>query len=233
MCLIHHLLRFTRIRRILIIVFIVWVGSAAAQSGLGIEAGLSSNFLRGVPIAEPSAELRSETGFSVNMIYRLQLSSLLSLKTEPGFLFKNYRIERTDSLTGIYTDYRNGYIQLPVCLSFSFGRKPRVNIDFGFYIGYWISAHVKGTEANIFSVRDSSNGAGQVLQTFDLSPYSEDHMFSGQSGGRFEFGWTPGISLEYPAGKKYSYSFGVRYYQAVTGYNLNDTWVFSIGIIMH
>jgi hypothetical protein len=231
MCSTQDLPRLIRFRTILIIVSIASVSFSAAQSGFGIEAGLSSNFLHGVHLTESSAELGSGTGFSVNMMYRLQLSSLLSLKTEPGFLFKNYRINRTDSLAGIYTDYSNGYIQLPICLSFSFGHKPRVNIDLGFYFGYWISAGVKGTEANIFSVRDSSNGMGRVFETFDLSPYSEGHVFSGQTGGRFEFGWMPGISLEYPAGKKYSYSVSVRYLKTVTGYNLNETWGFSLGVI--
>lgn len=106
----------------------------------------------------------------------------LGIRADLNWMMKNHRQYRTM----VSTDYetQNGYIQLPVMASFSFGgQKLRGLLNVGFYGGYWLFSYNHGTQ----------NFMTGIETKYILSK----NVFDDKRDQRFDYGFAGGIGLEW------------------------------------
>jgi len=173
----------------------VWLSySANAQWMLGAAGGATDNFLHTNINNRASTRLNSGIGFFAGIPVQYTLTHWLAIQADPSVIQKNYTLDRTDSLSGAYTTYKNTYLQLPLSLHISYGKKKiKVFATAGAYIAYWLQAHLKGKAPDIFSVTNTSNQS----EVFQLSPFNNQYVFDTERDNRFEWGWQAGIGVQY------------------------------------
>ena len=227
-------------RRIQIFFFTVLIkASLFAQTSVGVEGGLSYNTYHTNIANRSSTELTGLSGFNLDLPFRYKVYPWLYITTAPGIVQKGYSMDRTDSLYGEYDRHINTFLQLPVGVSLQYEwRRLRGTLDPGFYAGYWLSGRVKGAIADIFGVSENTNSAGQTTQQFRLRPYDDPYSFLSQRDNRWQFGWVPGLGLQYHLTGRYWLTASSRYHQSITSQEkasvspipaYNHTWTFSIG----
>jgi len=214
--------------------------TSTAQSWFGWQAGISSSSLRTNVSNRAYTSIGDGQGYSIGLIFKRKVLQWLSLEVTPDVTQKNYVIDRTDMLSGIYCRYHNTYLQLPVTAHIAYGRRLQVSADAGLYGGYWLAGRIKGATPDVFSVSTGNNtGTGQTTETFQLSSYNEKYTFNSQRDHRMEWGWIAGGGLEYTCSKKYVAFAKCAYYQSLTDQQkkymisqvprYNATFVFSVG----
>lgn len=211
-----------------------------AQNSIGLEGGMSNNYLVTNISNRTSTIINSGRGFTANILLRHNLYRCLSAELMPGITRKSYSINRTDSLAGVYENFNNTYLQLPIAISLVYGRTLQVTMATGLYLGYWMTGRIKGKTPDVYSVTDSVSSSGQVLESFQLKSYDEKYTFNKHRDNRLETGWMLEAGIQYPITHQYWVSAKARYYQALTDQQkdltinqvpkYNQTWTFTIGI---
>ena len=136
------------------------------------------------------------------------------MQLEPTLIQKNYSLARTDSLSGSYTKFTNSYVQVPLIIQSSFGKRLKFILNGGGYLGYWILGRISGKTPNIFSA--TTNGASLQNESFQLSSFDQNYAFNPQRDNRIEVGWVVGTGLQYKIIRKY-YGFAkLSYYNSLT-----------------
>lgn len=210
---------------------------SSAQINIGLQTGLSNNHLNTNISNRALSNINNIIGYSVGVPIRYNINDFLFIQASPNITQKNYSINRTDSLLGVYAQNNNTYLQMPLSIGFLYGKRLQVFINVGAYIGYWISGIEKGKIPNIFSV--TTTGTGQQTEIFQLTTYNQNYAFNSQKDNRFEMGWLTGGGLQYKLKKKYSLVLESIYYQSLTDkqkymtnqipQQYNQTFTFSIG----
>jgi outer membrane protein with beta-barrel domain len=206
-------------RRIVLLTAIIhlFFFTSRAQLLMGIQAGVSSNNLHTSIANRASATINRKDGYTIGMPVQYRINSWLYAAALPDITQKNYSIDRTDSLTGVYEQWSNTYLQLPLMLHFIYGKRLQVFADAGAYIGYWTSGRVKGKTPNVFGVTDIFNPVtGQRTETYPLTAYDEKYNFNNRRDRRFEFGWVAGFGLQYKVRNRYSVYAEVSRYESLT-----------------
>jgi hypothetical protein len=212
--------------------------SLRAQRFIGLEGGVSYNVYASNISNRTSTAMAGGTGYQLDIPIRYAIRPWLYAETAPGILRKDHALNRTDSLVGAFERFDNSYLQLPIGVSLVYGRRLRLSLDPGVYLGYWLSGRQKGSVADIFGVTDSSNALGQVTERFPLAPFNDKVHFLSQRDNRWEFGWVAGLGAQYRLGGNYWLTAAAKYCQALTsqektgsgqapGYN--QSWIFSVG----
>ncbi len=210
--------------------------TSKAQSSLGFEAGVSSNFLKINVTDRASTAIEPKVGYYAGIKYQYHLYRWLYINTVPGIIQKKYSIARTDSLSGIFEKKTNIYFQLPIMAHAVFGKKTQYFLEAGFYTSYWASGFVQGKIPAIFSINTDKNQS----QTFELSSYQEKHTFNSMIDNRIELGGVGGIGFQYLVLKSYKIYIFSRYFQSMTDQEkkyminhiprYNQTLSFSLGL---
>ncbi len=207
--------------------------SSKAQFSLGFEAGLSRNTIHTNISALSSSAVNMQTGYYAGLHLQYKIWHCLSIAMLPNLIQKNHIINRTDSLSGIYTKYQNTYLQLPIMLNVTFGRKLKYFLEAGFYTAYWTNSSIDGKIPDIFSV---SNNAINQTQEFKLVSYHTRYQFRSIADQRIETGWVGGVGVEYPITAKFVSFLAGRYIYALSNqakelsnYRYNQTATISLG----
>ncbi|MDB5089455.1 MAG: hypothetical protein JWR09_3449 [Mucilaginibacter sp.] len=218
----------------LIIIFLFVIQIASAQTFLGFDAGVSNNVLNTNITNRASTVINSKSGYLVELLYEHRMSRLFYIKISPNIIQKNYTIKRTDSLSGVFTQYNNTYLQLPFKLGVNYGQQLQIFSEFGCYLGYWLSGNVNGDVPDIFSVTNNNN-----QQTFSLSSFNQGYSFNIIRDNRFEFGWVANAGLKYKVSTRYTIFINGCYYQSLSDQQkkyminqvpqYNQTFTFSSG----
>jgi hypothetical protein len=228
------------LRPIFYLFFLLLTNSLRGQTSIGLEGGFSSNSFSTAISNRVSTKIFSGKGFDGTLSVRHRLFPWLYITATPTLLQKNYSIERTDSFYGIGQHYRNTFVQLPIGLSLVYGKRFRVSIDPGLYLGYWLSGRVEGGIANIFGVIDSTGSSGQTTERFPISNYNESYQFQNRRDNRWQLGWVLGVGAQYRVSGNYWLVGNTRYYRSLTsqeksitgmGPSYNATWTFSAGVM--
>jgi hypothetical protein len=201
-------------QRSLIVLLLFYCSVSKAQLMLGFEAGVSDNTVSTDIAGQSSTAINARAGYYFSSKVQVGLCKWLYIAAMPGIIQKGFRVNRTDSLTGIYTDYKNAYVQVPLMLHAVTGKKLKYYLDAGLFAGYWIDSKVKGVIPDIFN-------------EFKLVPYAR-HITRDK---KMEFGYVAGAGIQY-----HSYFLACRYYYAVSnqlqdGFRYNQTVTISIGTV--
>jgi hypothetical protein len=210
------------------------------QIVLGWQSGVSSNHLVTNIANREATVMDNRAGWMAGAIIRYRLKNWLYVAASPGLLQKNYSVDRTGVLLGVYERYDNTYIQLPLSAHIEYGRRLQVFSDVGIYLAYWALGRVKGRVPDVFSVADTINaGSGQQTETFGLTGYDRRYSFSALRDRRWEWGWVMSVGLQYRLGERWQVFAAGSYYQAMVDHQkkymihqipqYNETLVFSLG----
>ncbi len=220
---------------------IVIANKAQAQILLGLQIGLSSNYLKTNIANRPSTTINSQTGYTIGLPFQYGLKYWLYFQALPNITQKNYTVSRTGSLQGVYQQNNNTYLQLPVSLHVIYGKRLQVFANAGGYIGYWAGGRTKGKAPNIFAVTDTVNATGQQTENFQLTAYNQKYDFNNLRDRRLELGWVVGVGLQYKPQKNYTVFIECNYYQSLTdqqkAYMINQiaqytqTFTLSVGCL--
>ena len=116
---------------------------ANAQFSVGVQAGYANNYLLTNVSNLVSTKYVSQPGFSVAVPLQYDIADWFAIKAQPGYMQKNYQMQRTGFYKGVYETSTNGYVQLPLMGHFSFGSETlRGYVDAGGYAGFWLSGNV-------------------------------------------------------------------------------------------
>jgi len=220
---------------------------AGAQFSLGVQAGYNQNYLLTNASGLISTGYKSLPGFSVSVPVLYSITDWFSIKATPGFMQKNYRMQRTGFYQGIYQDNTNGYVQLPLMGHFSFGGESLKGfVDLGGYAGYWLTANVKGTMPNIlkqpaYTDATSNEQPNNVFDEYIPYSYNEKYQFNTTKDNRIELGVMAGAGISYQLNDAYQLFGEATYYNGLTDQQkkyetgqvprYNQTYAFSLGVL--
>src|ERR1700761_8301607 len=106
---------------ILLFLLIAFAHASKAQTGIGLEGGISSSYLNTNISNRASTSIDYGAGYTFGLSFQYKIKHWLYIETVPNITQKNYFIDRTDSFAGIYEEFKNTYLQLPVMAKFLYG----------------------------------------------------------------------------------------------------------------
>ncbi len=220
-----------------------------AQFSIGVSAGYTNNYLLTNVSNLVSTRYNALPGFGAAVPVMYSVTDWFAVKATPGYMQKNYQMQRTDFYQGVYQNNTNGYVQLPLMAHFSFGGEQlRGFVDAGGYAGYWLTAHVKGVMPNILNQPAYTNltSNAQPNNVFDeYTPYSynEKYQFNTTKDNRIELGLLAGAGISYQLNDAYQLFGEATFYNALTDQQkkyetgqvprYNQTYVFSVGVLFN
>ena len=221
-----------------------------AQFYIGAEVGGNQNYLVTDVSSLNATEIVPKNGLAISAVIQYKVNDWFSLESTPGFIQKNYQMQRTGYYAGIYQKTRNNYLQLPVSAKFYFGTKKwKGFVDLGVYGAYWASSHIKGTMATALNQNPYStyydpnaNRAGYTVFDFEIPVNFDDkYQFNSIKDRRLEMGLTAGAGISYEPKGRYKFFADFKYYDALTDQQknyqdeivskYNETGAFSIGFL--
>lgn len=216
-----------------------------SQFRCGLTAGISSNNLNFDISSLSYTTKHTGIGFFIAAPVQYQLNKVMLIEVLPGIIQKNYSLARNNMFAGIKQEFKNTYFQLPIIFGGDIRKikKITININTGFYWGYWISARVSGNIPNVLDIRrEMNNTSGQINSYFNLSQYSEKYRFDKIKDNRFEFGYIIGIRPQYSINNEYSMFLNLSHYSSFTDQQknymtnqskrYNQTYCFSTGLLL-
>ncbi|MDR0294916.1 MAG: PorT family protein [Prevotellaceae bacterium] len=198
-----------------------------AQHGkfeMGFSAGLAYNKLHTQSIRSLS-KYGAEAGFSLSVPMQYAVNEWLRLALDLSCIQKNYSWKHS---TFAYQTTKNIYIQLPVMLRFSLGKKQfKVFANVGGFGAYLVDRRLSGTVLNVFDMENAYS-------------YNEQYEFDKHKDQRFELGLLAGLGVEYFFKEQYRFFVEARYYRGLTDLQkgnyminqvprYNDTYLFQMG----
>ncbi|WP_160292046.1 porin family protein [Pedobacter lusitanus] len=205
---------------------LVLIGTAftsRAQFSVGLETGINKNTLYTNTGFDAFTQYKSSNGFNIGVPVRYDFNSYIAIQADPQYIQKNYKLARTDFYDGVYTNYRNSYVQLPVMAHLSIGdKKLKGFLNLGAYAGYWASSHIKGTQPDIFG--KSNDDLDQYTNLLQLKPgvkFDQKYDFDSRRDRRIELGALIGIGIEYELNSRYQIFAETRYYHGLTDLQKN------------
>jgi len=224
---------------VLSIAALLFVTQLHAQLYVGVEGGANNNHIITNTSDKPFFTYESSYGYSFGLPIRYEFRGLPwfgGIQAIPGFVQKNYRMQRTGFYSPMYQDYQNNYLELPIMAQFRFGGHFNKQqslygiLNLGGFGGYWMNGHVKG----------------RALSPMDLTNYQEfdeAYTFSTERDNRFELGALAGLGIQYMPNKKYVFSIEARYTPTLTDQQnaysenqtarYNDTYGVFVGMQYH
>jgi len=101
---------------------------------------------------------------------------------------KNYQYHRSLAFSGIYCQYRNTYLDLPILADFSFGgNRLRGHALAGGYVGYWSGSFMCGQD---IAVDDS-------YENITHYQYRHAYVFDNNRDNRFDGGLAAGLGISF------------------------------------
>ena len=208
----------------------------SAQLYIGAEVGGNQNYLVTNVSSLNATEIVPKNGLALSAVLQYKVNDWFSLEATPGFIQKNYQIQRTGYYRGVYQRNDNNYLQLPVSAKFYFGaKKLKGFVDLGVYGAYWASSHIKGAVPNILDQKPYNPAYNPAVDEpidpvvmsqsvfDDYTPYYYDqkYHFDNTRDRRLEFGITAGLGINYEATSKTNFFVEFKYTDALTDQQKN------------
>lgn len=198
-----------RMRLLMLGVCLMTCIAAQAQWRVGLTVGYSSNHYDIDTQYAYDWRYSDKGGFVVGIPVQYDFNYWFALRAEPTFIQKGFKRERTHTYSGVYTDERDNYLQLPLLARFSFGgTRLRGFVSVGGYMGYWIYSHWKGYDIPV----DYELYEGYVY----TAPFDERRQFNSTRDNRFEAGLAGGLGISYALTPRIAVEAEWRLYYGLT-----------------
>lgn len=172
----------------------------AAQSSrfrhwsLGISAGRDRNYhVVDMSYMSDMEFTKYEEGYSLGAQFSFRPLQWVSLRLDAVLLQKNYRMDHVKQLQSVryytYTLTENSYVNVPLTVALSVGRRVRVSAFGGVYGGYWLTSHRSGESMSLSS---------RIYGDETINAFDEDVVFNEQRDNRRDAGfvWGAGVNAE-------------------------------------
>ena len=124
--------------RLCIILFSLYLPSSA-QIAIGVESGVSNNYLSADISDQILTTLYSDMGLKAGIPFQIKIFPWLFAEIEPEILQKSYLVNRAGQFEGVYKKQTNTYLQLPLTAGGTYGERLKIFANAGIYTGYWLS----------------------------------------------------------------------------------------------
>lgn len=187
---------------------------STAQWRVGLTAGYSRNTLDMDTGYAYDLRYEARDGFTVGIPVQYDFRDWFGLRADMVFVQKGQKMHRTSYYSGIYTDTRNNYLQLPVMASFSFGgERLRGFLNAGGYVGGWLSSRREGVTWRFFSDTGDDDG---IITSENRYEFDEKVPFDSRRDNRFEAGLVGGVGISYRVAPRVALQAEGRCYYALT-----------------
>jgi hypothetical protein len=216
----------------------------SAQFSAGIEGGYNKNYLVTNNSNRAFTNYFPLNGFNVGIPVQYQFTEWFAIATDPSFIQKNYRQERSSFFQGVYQNNYNSYLQLPLTGRILFGgERLKGFIDAGIYGSYWLSGKIKGVNANILDLTTNNTATNSIFDYQNRYGYNEKYIFDKKKDNRLEYGWIAGLGAGYDITTRYHVFAEARLMYAFTDQQknymtnqvprYNSTYGINAGIMYH
>ena len=140
-----------KVKSFILVFFVALAINANAQLGIGLKGGLDFNSVTRSNAGRVDETYHSKNGLDLGLVLSYQVNDWFAMRANVEMMSRSHTMKRNlNAVKYIYTDYKNGYINLPIMADFSFGgEKLRGHLSAGGYISYWMTSKVKGRTMNI------------------------------------------------------------------------------------
>ena len=136
------------------VLFIVLATNVYAQLGIGVKGGLDINSVTRSNSGRIDETYHAKNGADYGLVLSCQINDFFALRANVEMMTRSHTMKRNlNAVKGIYTDYNNKYLTVPVMADFitKFGdTKIRGHFMIGAYVSYWMSANVSGKTFDVY-----------------------------------------------------------------------------------
>lgn len=194
-------------------------GYTKAQLYIGAEAGYSNNYSNTDISSTVLTKNQNGGGYTAGIVTKYEYKKGISIKSGIFLLQKNYFFLRTGDYTGVYTGFKNTYIQVPATIQIKLLSRKKIEayISAGGFGGYWAFGKIYGAMPNIFSSYENRiDNSGQGAQYLSLTKYSEKYQFNTIKDNRIELGSILGIGANFSLKGKCLAFVECKYFHSLT-----------------
>lgn len=173
-----------KVKSFILVFFVALAINANAQLGIGLKGGLDFNSVTRSNAGRVDETYHSKNGLDLGLVLSYQVNEWFAMRANVEMMSRSHTMKRNlNAVKGIYTDYNNQYLTVPVMADFTFGgTKVRGHFIMGGYVSYWMKANVSG---NTFDIYDKVR---PFDETMEFNEY-HNRLVAGVVAG-------PGLSCE-------------------------------------
>ena len=141
-----------KVKLFIFMLFIALATTANAQFGIGLKGGLDINSITRSNSGRIDETYHAKNGLDYGLILSYQINDWFALRANVEMLSRSHTMRRNlNAVKGVYTDYKNQYLTVPVMADFTFGgAKLRGHLIMGGYVSCWLTANVSGNTCGIY-----------------------------------------------------------------------------------
>ena len=212
---------------LILLFFIALATNVNAQFGIGLKGGLDFNSVTRSNSGRIDETYHAKNGADYGIILSCQINEWFALRANVEMLSRSHTMKRNlNAVKGLYTDYRNQYLTVPVMADFTFGgARVRGHFMMGGYVSYWMMANVSGNTFDLYN---------------KIRPFNEKMEFN-EYHNRFVAGLVAGPGLSVALTEKISLELDALLYYDLVSYmkvskvspdpRYNNTASLTLGVI--
>ena len=213
---------------------------ASAQWKAGLTSGATYNLITRDNHYMTDWHYEGAAGWTAGIFGQYDLNGFLALRTEVNWTVKSYRQYRTGLLDKINYRTDNGYLQVPLMVSFSFGgEKVKGFLNLGGYGGYWVTGYNSGSYATLVANIDEKSKT--LGPRFVNGVWGTE--FLTERDNRLDLGLAGGVGASWRFHRLFSVSAEARCYYSMRSFQkdymkikdprYNTTFAFQAGLCYH
>ncbi len=212
---------------LILLFFIALATNVNAQFGIGLKGGLDFNSVTRSNSGRIDETYHAKNGADYGIILSYQINEWFALRANVEMLSRSHTMKRNlNAVKGLYTDYKNQYLTVPVMADFTFGgARVRGHFMMGGYVSYWMMANVSGNTFDLYN---------------KIRPFNEKMEFN-EYHNRFVAGLVAGPGLSVALTEKISLELDALLYYDLVSYmkvskvspdpRYNNTASLTLGVI--
>jgi opacity protein-like surface antigen len=212
---------------LILLFFIALATNVNAQFGIGLKGGLDFNSVTRSNSGRIDETYHAKNGADYGIILSYQINEWFALRANVEMLSRSHTMKRNlHAVKGLYTDYKNQYLTVPVMADFTFGgARVRGHFMMGGYVSYWMMANVSGNTFDLYN---------------KIRPFNEKMEFN-EYHNRFVAGLVAGPGLSVALTEKISLELDALLYYDLVSYmkvskvspdpRYNNTASLTLGVI--
>ena len=184
-----------KLKLFIFVFFIALAANVKAQFGIGLKGGMDFNSVTRSNSGRIDETYHAKNGVDYGLILSYQINDWFALRANVEMLSRSHTMKRNlNAVKGVYTDYKNNYLTVPVMADFTFGgSKVRGHFMMGGYVSYWMSANVSGNTLDIY------NDLPYFDEKMEFNEYHNRLVAGLVAGPGLSFAMSDHISLELDA----------------------------------
>lgn len=212
---------------LILLFFIALATNVNAQFGIGLKGGLDFNSVTRSNSGRIDETYHAKNGADYGIILSYQINEWFALRANVEMLSRSHTMKRNlNAVKGLYTDYKNQYLTVPVMADFTFGgARVRGHFMMGGYVSYWMMANVSGNTFDLY------NKIRPFNEKMEFNEYHNCFVAGLVAGPGLSVALTEKISLELDALLYYDLVSYMKVSKVSPDPRYNNTASLTLGVI--